>query len=370
MHISPKRLALLVLFCCLARPTLAAPVSEPRPALTVEASRVDRRPLRSVILATGTVTAWRELRIASEASGLAVIDVAVEEGASVKKGDLLVSLNDTVLRAQIAQQEAAIAEARANVATAESNLERGRTLIGNKVISDQTMDERENTLATSRAKLAAAEAALGQLRAQLAQTRIAAPAAGLISSRAVNIGQVVSIGTELVSMVQDGRLEVDALVPETDLATVKAGQSVAITGPSGARGEGRVRAVAPIVESKTRLGTVHVALPADTTLKPGMFARAEIAADSATAMTVPQSALVWRGGEASVFLLGRDNVVAARLVRTGRHVEGQVEITDGLTGDETVVTKGAGFLADGDLVKPELRAASAGTDADAKEIAR
>jgi RND family efflux transporter MFP subunit len=360
MLLPMRRLAYFCLFCAaLATSAGAAPQAELRTALTVEARPVNHQSLRSTILATGTVTAWRELQIAAEASGVAVTGVEVEAGQIVKKGDLLVSLNDAVLQAQIAQQKAVIAEARANVATAQANLERGRALSDHKIISKQTFDGRANTLATNKAKLAAAEAALGQLQVQLAQTRIVAPAGGLISNRAVNIGQVVSIGTELVRIVQDHRLEVDALVAEADLLTVKDGQGVTVIGPSGERSEAHVRAIAPTVDAKTRLGTVHVALPAGTTLRPGMFARAEIASESALAMTVPQSALVWRGGQASVFLLGQDNIVAARQVRTGRRLDGNIEITAGLSGDETVVTKGAGFLNDGDLVKPEQRSASA-----------
>jgi len=365
MLLSIRRLALCAFLCCGTFPAGvgAVPQSVARVALAVEAKLVDHRQLRTIILATGTVTAWRELHIAAEANGLAITAVDVEEGQAVKQGDLLVFLNDSMLRAQIAQQEASIAEARANVTIAQTNIERAKSLIGSKIISAQTLDERANTLETNKAKRAGAEAALEQLRAQLAQTRIAAPADGLVSRRAVNIGQVVSIGTELVRIVQNGRLEVDALVPEADLLAVKVGQSVAVIGPSDERSEGHVRAVAPTVDNKTRLGTVHVALPQGTVLRPGMFARAEIALESALAMTVPQSAVVWRGGEARVFLLGRDNIVTAKQIHTGRHVEGHVEITAGLSGDETVVTKGAGFLTDGDLVKPELRSASAGESA-------
>lgn len=363
MFLPVRRLALCALLSvALPENAGAVPQADHRAALSVEASRVDYKSIRSTILATGTVTAWRELRIDAEANGLAVTAVEVEEGQVVKKGARLVSLNDTVVRAQIAQQDAVIAEARANVVTAQTNLERGRTLSGNKVISDQTLDERVNAVTTAKAKLAAAEAALSQLQAQFGQTQIAAPADGFVSRRAVNIGQVVSVGTELVRIVQDSRLEVDALVSEADLLTVRTGQAVAVIGPSGERSEGHVRAIAPTVDSKTRLGTVHVALPQDTSLRPGMFARTEIASESTLAMTVPQSAVVWRGEKASVFVLGRDNLVSAKQVDTGRQAGGNIEITAGLTGEETVVTKGAGFLTDGDLVKPELRSASAGEE--------
>jgi RND family efflux transporter MFP subunit len=362
---SRSHLALCLAFCSTVQATSAeaAPQAESRAALTVKAEPVDRRQLRSTILATGTVTAWRELQIASEASGLAVTWVAVEEGQQVREGDLLVRLNDAMLRAQITQQEAAITEARANVTTAQLNFDRSKSLVGTKAISQQSFDEKANALDTSRAKLAAAEAALGQLNAQFAQTRIVAPAGGLISKRSVNIGQVVSIGAELLRIVQDNRLEVDALVPEADLLTLKPAQSVAVIGPSGERSEGKIRAVAPIVDTKTRLGTVHIALPAGTSLMPGMFARAEISSETVIALMVPQSAVVWRNGAANVFLVGQDNIVAQRQVRTGRHVEGGIEITGGLAGGEIVVSQGAGFLTGGDLVQVELRSASAREDA-------
>lgn len=362
---SRSHLALYLAFCSAVQATSAEamPQAERRAALTVKAEPVDQRQVRATILATGTVTAWRELQIASEASGLAVTGVAVEEGQQVRQGDLLVQLNDAVLRAQITQQEAAIIEARANLTTAQLNFDRSKSLVGSKAISQRSFDENANTLDTSKAKLAAAEAALGQLNAQLAQTRILAPADGLICKRSVNIGQVVSIGTELLRIVQDNRLEVDALVAEADVLTLKPGQSAAVTGPAGEPSAGKIRAVAPIVDTKTRLGTVHIALPAGTPLMPGMFARAEISSEAVTALMVPQSAVVWRNGVASVFLVGQDNVVTQKQVQTGRHVKGQIEITGGLAGGETVVSQGAGFLTGGDLVQVELRRTSAQQDA-------
>lgn len=88
-------------------------------------------------------------------------------------------------------------------------------------------------------------------------------------------------------IIQDGRIEVDALVPEADLLGVRAGQSVRVVGPTGAAQQGTVRIVAPVVDSKTRLGTARIALPADTTLKPGMFARVEISTDPTASLAVP-----------------------------------------------------------------------------------
>lgn len=92
-----------------------------------------------------------------------------------------------------------------------------------------------------------------------------------------------------------------------------------------------------------------------------MFARVEIYAKSAIAMTVPEQAVVWRDGAAQVFLVGGDNVVVQRPVTTGRHVAGYVEISGGLSGDETIVSHGAGFLNDSDLVKVALAQNAEGT---------
>ena len=355
-------LALLAAIAPFARPPAALAAGQrDRAALTVTTEPVMRQALSSAIMATGTVTAWRQLQIQSEASGLAVAAVNAEEGQRVKTGDLLVQLSDAVLVTQIAQQQSAIAEARANLKIAEANLERGRTLIGNQTISAQTLDERANTVDTTKAKLAAAEALLAQFQAQLAQTRIAAPANGLIVVRSVNIGQVVSAGTELFRIAQDDRLEVDALVPESDLLAIAPGAKALITAPGGHQSKATVRAIAPSVDARTRLGTVHVALPKDAPLRLGMFARADIYAKAATAMTVPEQAVVWRDGAAQVFVVGDDNVVVQRPVTTARHVAGYVEITGGLTGDETIVSQGAGFLNDGDLVNVELAQNAEGT---------
>ncbi|OYZ98487.1 MAG: hypothetical protein B7X99_11355, partial [Rhizobiales bacterium 17-65-6] len=207
------------------------------------------------------------------------------------------------------------------------------------------------TVKTARAKRDAAKAALAQLQAQLAQTEVRAPAGGLVSARSVDVGQVVSLGTELVRIIRDNRLQVDARVPEGDLALVKEGGEVDVTGPDGTATPAIIRQIAPVLDATTRLVVVHIDLPQGTALKSGMFARVGLKGAADRALAVPRSALVWRTGKAHVFLLAEGRTAVLTPVETGRQADGHVEIRAGLSAGDVVVTRGAGLLSNGDHVQ-------------------
>lgn len=354
-------LACSLISACTRGETADRAAAEPRAALTVAVATVGRQALQNRILASGSVAPWRELVIGSEASGLAVAEIAVEEGQSVRKGDLLVRLNDAALNAQIAEQNALIDEAAANLASSQRELDRAQQLVTTKAISQQTADERATTVKTNEAKLTAARAVLEQLKVQLARTRIVAPDDGYVLKRSVSLGQVVSSGTELVRMVQRSRLEVDASVAEAELLAIRPGDGVRVTDPAGRSLTASVRELAPSVDSTSRLGTVRIDLPADSGLKPGMFVRVEIETEPRIALAVPRQALVWRAGGAGVFLVHTDASVALKPVATGRQMEDLVEITSGLAENQRIVSEGAAFLNDGDKVQVETSAAEANT---------
>ncbi len=111
-------------------------------------------------------------------------------------------------------------------------------------------------------------------------------------------------------------------MPEGELALVREGATVEVTGPDGRTTAATIRQIAPVLDSTTRLAVVHVDLPADTGLKAGMFARVALDGASALSLTVPRSALVWRGGKAGVFLLNSAGTVTLTPVETGRQVDG------------------------------------------------
>ena len=332
----------------------------PSAAMTVMAASVEKSLVTRSITATGSVVAWREIPISTEAGGLAVTEIVVDENDVVAKGQVLARLNNDLIKAEILKQQAAIGELEASLAGVRSEATRARS-VAPGVLSAQTVEQRETLVKTTEAKLAAARAQLLEVEARHRQTVIVAPAAGMIASRAVAIGQVTQTGTEMFRLIQDTRIEVDARVLESDLLAAIVGQSAKIFGPTGVSEQGTVRGVSPVVDPKTRLGTVRIALSGDSHLKPGMFARVEIAGESKLALTVPLKALVWREAKAHVFKVSADNLVSLTEVRIGRGTTDNVEVVRGLDVGDRVVTLGAGLLTDGDVVNVETASVERGT---------
>lgn len=342
----------------------AAPASESKdlpPALTVSTVPAGHQSIDHNVIATGTVVAWQDLSIGTEITGLRVVAVPVEEGDKVKRGQLLAQIDDTMISAQFRQSEAGVREAEANLKFAESDNARAKDLVARGNVSAQSAQDRETKAFAAAAKLAMAQAQRDEMHARLEATRIVAPADGYISKRSILIGDVIPAGREAFRMVRDSRLELDAQIPENDLGVIQPGQKVRIAQENGKPVMASVRALAPTVDPKTRLGIVHVALPPDSPLKPGMFARAEILTSQAVAVAVPDAAVIWRDGKAGVFVLAKRNHVALRNVQAGARQNGWVQIIDGLEPGEHVVSTGAGFLHDGDTVAVQTAGAAAGS---------
>jgi RND family efflux transporter MFP subunit len=333
--------------------TAAAPPApaEPPPALTVSIAPATQRPMARVVVGDGSVVAWQELVVGAEIGGLRVAEVAVEEGDAVRRGQLLVRLEDSLLVAQRDQAKAAVDEAEAALRIAQQDLVRSVELSRSQTAARQTLEQREAAARQAEARLASARARRNEAEARLAQARILAPTDGVVSRRATLLGAVTAVGQEMVRLIRDNRVELDARVPELEFAAVRAGQRARVFHGDRAV-EAEVRAVAPTVSAETRLGIVHVALPPGSGLRPGMFARAEILPEAAPALTVPQEAILFREGRPAVFVLSESgDRVSLRPLATGRRREGVVEVTEGLAPGERVVVSGAGFLTDGDRVR-------------------
>ena len=324
---------------------------EPAAGQTVTVATVQSVDLARTLTVSGTVSAWEEVPVGAETGGLVATAVYVDEGSYVRQGQAMVKLNDDVLRAQLAQQDASVKSAEALVAQQDAALERARELRERGYLSQAGLDTAEANQRTAAAQLDAARAARSETATRLAQTTIRAPVSGRVISRNVTRGQIVQPGTELFRVVRDGRLELDAQVPEADLSLVRTGMTAVVTsdqssGPTG----GRVRIVTPEVDPQTRLGVARIALNSGTELRSGMFARAEIALGQLPALVVPSEAVIYREGQAGVYVVGENSTVRFVQVRTGAREGPNVAIESGLEAGQRVVVKGAGFLADGDRV--------------------
>jgi RND family efflux transporter MFP subunit len=338
--------ATLVLAACGGKPPESTTTHA---ALTVTAAVVNLESMPRKVDASGTVAAWQEVPVASEVGGLEVTAVLVDEGSHVREGQQLIQLDDRVLRAQLRQAAAAVGSAQAILAQNQAALHRSTELKAKGFLAASALDTAVANQKTAQAQVATAQAALGEAQAKLDQSVIRAPVSGLITTRSVVKGQVISVGTELFRLVRDDQLEMNATVPEADVPLVRAGMAATVTGDQGTT-TGRVRLMTPQVDANTRLGTARITLPAGSPFRPGNFATASIDVGAQAVLSVPQEALVYRDGKPGLYAIDGADKVHFLAVTTGTRTNGRVEIRSGLQPGQRIVTQGGGFLGEGDKV--------------------
>lgn len=340
-----------------ATPATAATASAGgRAALSVQAVSPRRETLARTLSASGGLAAWQEVVIGAETQGLRLVEVAVQVGERVRRGQLLARLQSDTLTAERAATQAALAEAEAVLAQARLEAERDRALQAGGALSAQQLQQTLTAETTARTRVQALKARLQADEVRLAQTRLLAPDDGLISARLATVGAVAQPGQELFRLIRQGRIEWRAELSGADMARLSPGTAVRLT-PAGTATvlEGRVRQIAPTVDPATRQGLVYVDLTpgaaASPVARPGMLARGEFQLGGSEALTLPQGAVLLREGFSIVMRIEADARVREVKVRTGRRVGDRVEILEGLDAQARVVAQGAGFLGDGDRVK-------------------
>lgn len=316
------------------------------------------RELAIKLPANGSITAWQEAIIGSEANGLRLVSVNVNVGDKVMKGQVLASFATEQVSAEVAQAQAGYAEVQAHALDAAVNADKARTLQASGALSEQQINQYLTLDKSAKARLDVAKAALAVQQVRLAQTRLLAPDNGVISSRTATLGAVVGSGTELFKMVRGGRLEWRAEVTSTEMAGLKPGMLAHVTVASGAQVVGRARIIAPTVDSITRNALVYVDLPPHPNIKAGMYANGEFVLGASNVLTLPQQALVLRDGFTYAMRLEPDNKISQIKLQTGRRVGDAVEVVQGAKVGEQFVASGAAFLADGDTVKVVAEQAS------------
>ena len=220
----------LILLAACARPDDSADVT---PSLTVSVATPQRDTVVHDVVASGAVAAWEEVSVGVELSGLRVAAVEVEVGSVVKQGDVLLRLDTRTQDARLAEAEAAVAEARANLTVAERKARRVGELAAQRLMSQQDADEADAARTSARSRLDTATASRDSARVQRDFAVVRAPVAGVVSARSVQPGQVVSAGSELLRLIRDGRLEWRAELAQADLLQVGDGAAVFVQSPVG-----------------------------------------------------------------------------------------------------------------------------------------
>ena len=309
------------------------------------------------ITATGNLQAKRAMPVGVAGEGGMVSRVLVDAGDWVKAGQTLATVDPAVQAAQTSQMQAQISSAEADAKLAQSQLDRAQALVSRGFISKADIDQRTATRDAANAKVKLAQAQYREMAARLGRLDIRAPAAGLVLSRNVEAGQIVSSGSPaLFQIAMDGVLELQAKLAEQDLATVRVGMPVSVA-PVGTASAftGTVWQVSPTIDPVTRQGLARVQLAYDPALRPGGFASATFSSHKGRAPVLPESAVLSDVKGNYVYVIDRGNQVVRRDVKIGDVSDAGIAVLSGLNGDERVVYSAGAFLNPGEKVIPELK---------------
>jgi len=285
--------------------------------------------------------------------------VTVDAGSWVGAGQVLAVVDRSVQTQQAAQLAAQVEAAKANAALAQSNYDRAIALQGRGFVSKAEIDSKRAERDAANAQVRVAQAQLGATRAQIGQLNVIAPTAGLVLSRNVEVGQIVSPASgALFHLAEGGQMEMRAQLSQQDLAFIHVGMPANVN-PVGSTVSvgGQVWQVAPMIDPQSRLGSVRVAIPYSTGIRPGGFAEVRITAGATTAPLLPQSAVLSDDQGNYVYIVNARNEIERRNIKIGTVNDTGVTIDSGLSGNEAVVLSAGPFLSPGQKVKTRRDAA-------------
>jgi RND family efflux transporter MFP subunit len=305
--------------------------------------------------AVGTVRPVYESQVASRILEK-VTAVSISAGQAVKKADVLVTLDDTVLKAQWRKAQAAVDAAQAACDQARIEAEANRRLAQVQVAARIEMERTEAALKTAEADLKRAQETLGEARSALDYATVRAPSDGLVVDKRVNVGDTVMPGTVLLTLYDPERMQLVASVRESLAQRLKVGQEIGVhIDALHADCAGTVSEIVPESQSASRSFLVKVVGPCHPGVYAGMYGRLAIPLDRETVLVVPASGLM-RVGQLDMVRLAVGDRLERRAVQVGRSlvIQGQsmVEVLAGLTEGQRVALPAAVTTASGSATRP------------------
>ena len=336
------RIGCATMLALLAASAIAQPAKAPGagapPAMPVKAVAARLAPAVDEANAVGSLRADESVVIRPEIAGR-IAEIRFEEGQSVKKGALLATLDSAEVRAQLAS-------AQAQATLDASRLERAEDLHKKNFISRQALDEAHSNNARS-------QASRQEAQAKVAKSEIRAPFNGVAGLRQVSQGAYVAAGTDIARLEKIDQLKLDFRVPEVYLSRLKTTQQVKVQVDAypDESFAGTIYAIEPALDEATRTVLIRARIAnVDLKLRPGMFGRVQLQlAVREKAVWVPEQAIVPKGQDAFVFRVANGKVALVK-VQTGARKVGEVEIRNGISAGDMVVTEGTQRIGPGSAV--------------------
>ncbi|MGV7107856.1 efflux RND transporter periplasmic adaptor subunit [Flavobacterium sp. U410] len=307
------------------------------------------------VSASGKIEAENSANVSTRMMGY-VTKLNVKVGQKIRKGQLLVSVNNTDLQAKKAQVEASIIQAQAAYNNAKKDYDRFVNLFAQQSASQKELDDMTARYEMAKAGLEAAKQMRNEVNAQFAYANIAAPFDGVVTNTFVKEGDMANPGMPLVSVEGAKKLQVTAMVSESDIASVKEGMKVNVLVKSvGQQLTGKVSEVS--LSAKNTGGQYLVKIDLEKTevkILSGMFVNVQFPIEKRATQTevsdvvlIPQSALIKQGQLTGIYTVGSDNVAVLRWLRLGKTFGDQVEVLSGLNSKEQYIVSAEGKLFNG-----------------------
>jgi len=299
---------------------------------------------------SGDLAPEREAVIRAELGG-SVTSVLVEAGEAVRVGQILGTLDGSVVEDQYRSAKSAVVSAESAAQVARRELERSQRLLAGGAIAERDLEIAQRTLLAAEAQLENARAGQAAAEKQLDKTRLRAPFNGVVSERTVSVGDIVQSGNALFTVVDPTSMKLEASVPVSALSQVRVGAIVefGVSGYDGQPFTGRIQRINPTVDPGTRQVRLTISIPnPGHSLVAGLFAKGRVSVEEKQALAVPLSAVDLRGATPTLrrIHLGKVEIVAVQLGLRDDMLE-LVEVVAGVAPGDTVLLAGAQGIAAG-----------------------
>jgi len=319
--------------------------------ISVEVNQIKADGNNPFLSVSGKIQATNSADLSTRMMGY-VNKVHVNVGDKVRKGQLLVSINNNDLQAKRAQVNAGIMEATAAFNNAEKDYTRFKNLFANNSASQKEMDDMTANFEMAKARLEAANQMKNEINAQFAYSNITAPFSGTVTSKNVETGNMANPGVTLISLETPGNFEVMAMVPETEISEINKGTSVAVLIKSINKTiQGKVVEVSTSAKNTGGQYLVKIYLEkTDANILSGMFTTVQFPIErkaKAAMVLIPTEAIVTHGQLSGVYTVSQTHTAMLRWLRLGRTFGDQVEVLSGLNSDEAYIVSAEGKLYNG-----------------------
>ncbi|AUC86693.1 efflux RND transporter periplasmic adaptor subunit [Polaribacter sp. ALD11] len=325
------------------------------PVIKITTSKVTVNNSNPFLSVSGKIQATNSADLSTRVMGY-VKNVHVNVGDKVRKGQLLISINNTDLQAQKGQANAGITQAKTAFANAEKNYNRFKSLFASASVTQKEMDDMRANYQMAKAGLEAANQKKNEINAQLAYSNITAPFSGVVTRKNIDSGDMANPGIPLISLETPKEFEVLAMVPETEISQIKKGTTVSVLVKSLEKTiKGKVIEVSTSAKNTGGQYLVKVNLEkTDAAILSGMFATVQFPVErkaKSELVLIPADAIVKNGQLSGVYTVSQTNTALLRWLRLGRAYGDEVEVLSGLNADESYIVSADGKLFNGAKVR-------------------